>query len=227
MVIKLFRKRSPRRQQPSSNMTNLLHDIEVLADNDWITDSILSNCLSYLQVSSEVTYYMDPCLSALVKTLPLNELNDQLTGLNLKKYRFIFLYVNNHTSVDFKNDKKNRIGNGSHWSLLLFDTRLQLCFHLDSLNPNNHDQAVLTMEKFSTYLNVSFSYIELNVPRQRNNSDCGFEAFGNHLQLARYCNLYNDPDIFSFVFLENDTDTIRSLILEHHITLCVDRSRSS
>ena len=163
---------------PTSQMINTLKlNINALTRTSWLHDSHIQIAIEYIQKyeenKGESTLYFGPAISHLIKLAPQVEVEAHLNQSNVIFKRHIAFVVN-----DCKGDLGS--GEGSHWSLLVYERDTNTWYHMDSGNSANAPHAKLIMDKVNQYLvnqgsleNSITNYIESCCTQQKNSYDCG------------------------------------------------------
>lgn len=101
-----------------------------------------------------------------------------LEPLNIRSAKYLFIPVNDSTTVDILDGKKQlKNDNGSHWSLLVYEKSTNKFYYYDSIKNYNMKAAKSLAEKCSAFLSNSTdekAVIETvdNSPQQQNTYDC-------------------------------------------------------
>lgn len=220
-----------------SSFANIADDIDALINEGWLTDTILDAGLNLIHKLNKDVLSLSPSLSYVLRNCNGIDLASHFDNLSITNYNWVTGFVNNGFENCFlKKNPNNENHNpdnesrwipgsfviGTHWSLIVFDLKNRCCFHLDSINGKNVSFAIKMMNNFEDYLKLKFRFVPLITPHQKNNFDCGVEAFGNLLQFLNFSKVNQSLD--NFVLRENNCINLRKGLLEGVLHLHFNRN---
>ncbi|MCL4137176.1 UNVERIFIED_CONTAM: hypothetical protein GTU68_022300 [Idotea baltica] len=148
-------------------------DLKLLEGRNWLNDSLISFWFEHL--SQDVFFgrsdllFVSPEVTQLLKMGDPKELPVFLDPLNARYRRYIFLPVNNHSSLVSSG--------GSHWSLLVYSKYDEKWFHYDSQRGSNYRDARCLVHRVNSYLDkfrcASARLQDAQCTLQDNSYDCG------------------------------------------------------
>ncbi|KAB7493853.1 Mediator of RNA polymerase II transcription subunit 31, partial [Armadillidium nasatum] len=146
-------------------------DLKLLEGRNWLNDSLISFWFEHLH--HNVFYgrsdllFISPEVTQLIKMGDQCELPLFLDPLNARYRRYIFLPVNNNSSLVSSG--------GSHWSLLVYSKYDQKWFHYDSQKGSNYRDARSLVYRINSYMNrySSATLEDAECSQQDNSYDCG------------------------------------------------------
>ena len=119
------------------------------------------------------TLYFVPSLSHFIKLAPQNNVESQLNQSDATRKHHIVFFVN-----DCNGNQGS--GEGSHWSLLVYERDRNTWYHMDSGKNANAPYAKQIMYKVNKYfvnqgslINPKTNYVECSCTQQQNGYDCG------------------------------------------------------
>ena len=193
------------------NTTVRNSDLLTLIEPNWISDSIISFWLEYIQ--NEVVginngvLLMNPAMSQFIKMGEKNDLVAHLNEMNVWLQDYLILPVNNNNV-----DKQG----GSHWSLLLYCRNKNEWYHLDSLNRFNSRHAMTLAENLNQYLefNTSPTLIDISCTKQLDNHNCGEFILCYIQEIINRISLKLPLDAPCSHIAGNDPKNMRQMVLE-------------
>ena len=165
---------------------------------------------------------MDPCFSALLLLEDDDTIEILTQELNLKKYNFIFMIVND-------NQDKFKQEGGNHWCLLIYEKKSNIFFCFDSFSLKNPmENAIFLSKKIGKILNKGWTFDQKsnfvlfdNTPQQINSFDCGcFSLVFSYNLIKMICSEqnfeFNDKNLKKFKenFDLNKTNSFRHELKE-------------
>ncbi|KAK9367387.1 hypothetical protein V1509DRAFT_566721 [Lipomyces kononenkoae] len=149
-------------------------DFDNLRDDQWFNDNNLTFWYEYLERSEVYTSLDQPEEIVLLRPSMVFLLAQSANPFDLKgvlplldKTRFIFLPINNNANVDLAEG-------GSHWSLLVVDTKKKTGYYYDTLEDINVQEAEIVAKKLTKLLEIGKLILySMPTPQQTNGSDCG------------------------------------------------------
>lgn len=147
-------------------------DAALLEKNDtWLNDIVIGFYFEYLDQqykkdNKKQLLFIDPGVTQLLKMQTPLQYNIFLDPIEATSYDFIFFPLN---------DCDGNEPGGSHWSLMIYSRKDEMCYHYDSSNSINRSIA----EKFAKNVIKYFlnkqerRCIEMDCPQQNNGFDCG------------------------------------------------------
>ena len=167
----------PVTQSTSQEISTLKLNINALSRTSWLHDSHIKIAIEdiekYGENNNESTLYFGPSISHLIKLAPQKDVEAQLNQSDAIFKRHIVFIVN-----DCNGDLGS--GEGSHWSLLVYERDRNTWYHMDSGKNTNTPHAKQIMDKVNKYLvnqgsleNSNTSYVESHCTQQQNGYDCG------------------------------------------------------
>ncbi|KAK9313356.1 hypothetical protein V1522DRAFT_406578 [Lipomyces starkeyi] len=149
-------------------------DFDNLRDDQWFNDNNLTFWYEYLERSEVYTSMEHPEDIILLRPSMVFLLAQSTNPLDLKgvlpplnSTRFIFLPINNNANVDLAEG-------GSHWSLLVVDTKKKTGYYYDTLEDINVQEAEIVAKKLAKLLECAkLTLYSMPTPQQTNGSDCG------------------------------------------------------
>ena len=144
-------------------MDTLKLNINALTRTSWLHDChieiAIENIRKYKVNNNECTLYFGPSISHLIKMAPQTDVETQLNQSNATFKRHIVFIVNN-CKGDFGS------GEGSHWSLLIYERKSNTWYHMDSGGSANaphakqiRDRVDRCLVKQGNHENSNTSYI--------------------------------------------------------------------
>ena len=113
----------------SQRINTLKLNINALTRTSWLHNShieiAIEDIRKYKENNNESTLYFGPSISHLIKLAPQTDVETQLNQSNAIFKRHIVFIVN-----DCKGDLGS--GEGSHWSLLIYERKSNTWYHMDS-----------------------------------------------------------------------------------------------
>ncbi|KAK9240824.1 hypothetical protein V1525DRAFT_394006 [Lipomyces kononenkoae] len=149
-------------------------DFDNLRDDQWFNDNNLTFWYEYLERSEVYTSLEHPEEIVLLRPSMVFLLAQSANPFDLEgvlpllnKTRFIFLPINNNADVDLAEG-------GSHWSLLVVDTKRKTGYYYDTLEDINVQEAEIVAKKLTKLLKIGKMILySMPTPQQTNGSDCG------------------------------------------------------
>ena len=134
-------------------------------------DIAFENIIKNERKNGENTLYFGPSMSHFIKLGLQKDIEVQLSKNNVDYKQNIVFVVN-----DCKGDLDS--GEGSHWSLLVYERASNTWYHMDSNNGHNEPHAKQIIGKVNNYLvsigsllNLRTNYIESRCTHQENGYD--------------------------------------------------------
>ena len=167
----------PVTKSTSQQINTLRLNKDALNRTSWLHDSHIQVAIEdiekYGEIKNESTLYVVPSLSHFIKCAPQNDVETQLNKNNATLKSHMVFTVN-----DCKGDLGS--GEGSHWSLLIYERKRNTWYHVDSGGNANAPHAERIMDKVNKYLvkqgilvNANTDYVVCRCTQQRNGYDCG------------------------------------------------------
>merc|ERR1712121_465339 len=168
----------PKTPSTEQRLDTLRLNMNALTRTSWLYDCHIETAIEYIRKyrvnNNECTMYFDPVISHLIKMESQTVAETQLNENNaIYKSHLVFI-VNNKEEEDL------RSGEGSHWSLLIYERRSNTWYHMDSGGGTNAPHAKQIMGKVNNWLvkqgsyeNSSTKYVESSCTQQKNGYDCG------------------------------------------------------
>eukprot|EP01117_Protostelium_nocturnum_P012546 TRINITY_DN4622_c0_g1_i1.p1 TRINITY_DN4622_c0_g1~~TRINITY_DN4622_c0_g1_i1.p1 ORF type:complete len:223 (-),score=74.82 TRINITY_DN4622_c0_g1_i1:33-701(-) len=145
-------------------------DVQLLEKPNWLNDNLISFYFEYLtfqvfEKEKNRFLFVHPSTVFMFQFLSTEEMKEIMNSLSFQDKEFIFLPINNNSNVE-------RTG-GSHWSLLLFESKTSTFFHFDSCQSINSSPATVIANQFGKLFSTKTKYQSINCPQQKNGHDCG------------------------------------------------------
>jgi hypothetical protein len=172
-------------------------DIKRFLENKWLTDTEIDNVLNYLSQSYLNFHALNPSVVSLI-------LNDKSVDLSFLKSHIyekkIIAFVVNDS------DPANNV-EGSHWSLLIYDSIDGKFYNFDSMQGYNINPTKLLVSRLESIFDVNGFY---NIPcfQQSNNYDCGVHVLANLELFLKYRNKWEVVTVTKFDFLNTGFDSV-------------------
>lgn len=184
-------------------------DLRLLQPGDWLNDRLIGFWFEYLEnelfVGQNDICLISPEVAQFVKLGSDCDSAMFLEPLDLNSKGLVLLPVNDLSSLDESG--------GSHWSLLVYDGKMKQCYHLDSANKSNSDQAKKMFSKLGLPTNEKM--VDLATTQQQNCSDCGiFVCCHAELVLKHYPNSMRSLPLLSQTVAGNQRSRMLQLISE-------------
>lgn len=152
---------------------SLIHesDLRLLEGRNWLNDSLISFWFEHLQhdifLGRPRLLFVSPEVTQLIKMGDAKELPIFLDPLGARYKDYIFLPVNDHSSLI--------ASGGSHWSLLVYSRSNNKWYHFDSQRGANYRDARCLVDRINGYLSrdVSAVLTDAQCTQQDNSYDCG------------------------------------------------------
>lgn len=154
--------------QTDTSSSNLLINIELLGRN-WLSDNTINrhiDLLNCILLSGSDCTILNPLIVHAVKSVA--DYSHFLDPHNINKKKLLIMPINDCQEMVHTE--------GSHWSVLFYDTVKLKFFHYDSNGNYNMPHAYVVARKLSAYLHGYINepvIININGPQQSNNYDCG------------------------------------------------------
>ena len=162
----------------TSQQINMLRlNKDALSRTSWLHDSHIQIAIEDIEKYGEhkngSTLYFVPSLSHFIKLASQKDVEAQLNQSDAILKRHIVFIVN---------DCNGNLGSGegSHWSLLVYERDRNTWYHMDSGKNTNTPHAKQIMDKVNKYLvnqgslvNSNTNYVESRCTQQQNGYDCG------------------------------------------------------
>lgn len=146
-------------------------DVSLLKKNDWFNDIIIGFYFEYLDQQYKKNgksqlLFIGPGVVQLLKMQDFSQYHIFLDPIDAKSYDFLFFPLNDCDSIE---------AGGSHWSLLIYSRREEMCYHFDSsCNINSSVAKKFARNVIKYFLGKQEArYTEMNCPQQNNSYDCG------------------------------------------------------
>ncbi|ROT63631.1 sentrin-specific protease 8 [Penaeus vannamei] len=146
-------------------------DLRLLEGRNWLNDSLISFWFEHLQHEvfrgNSRLLFISPEVTQLIKMGDPNELPIFLDPLDAKYKEYIFLPVNDNSSVIAPG--------GSHWSLLIYSKYDSKWYHYDSQRGCNYRDARCLVQRINSYLDrdIPATLVDASCTQQDNSYDCG------------------------------------------------------
>ena len=167
----------PVTQSASQGIDTLRLNLDALKPTSWLQDSHIKIAIEDIEWQYRnqcgSTLYFVPSLSHFIKLASQGDVDAQLKQSDAISKRHILFIVN---------DCNGELGSGegSHFSLLVYERDGNTWYHVDSGGKANAPHAKQIMNKVNQYLvnqgsrvNSNTSYVESRCTQQRNGYDCG------------------------------------------------------
>ena len=167
----------PVTKSTSQQIDTLRLNKDALSWTSWLHDSHIQIAIEDIEKYGEnkngSTLYFVPSLSHFIKLASQKDVETQLNQNDATLKRHIVFIVN-----DCNGDLGS--GEGSHWSLLVYERDRNTWYHMDSGRNANAPHAKRIIDKVNKYLvnqgslvNSNTNYVECRCTQQRNGYDCG------------------------------------------------------
>lgn len=177
-----------------------VRDVSLLGGRHWINDQIIQFYFEYMERSlfKEQRHFLFIHPSVTRAMRDNEDYQVYLDPLNAERKRFIFMALNNSSTVD---------DTGTHWTLLVFSRTERAFFHYDSLTSAS---SLSLLRPFLNSLSRAlgcpeYHYVEAECKIQINGYDCGMFVMYNAEVLARRIVNYGSivPDAETILCAEN------------------------
>jgi len=148
-----------------SNVDIYDYDINTLAGCSWVNDAIVHIHGLLVEHENSNIRCVPPCSVQFIRFMDFSIVTQVLGDWKLNEFQTVFLPITNGTSLTER---------GTHWSLLIWQTRECRFFHLDSLGSGNISIASSLMKRIAR--NYGIQKPKLYTPwcvQQENSYDCG------------------------------------------------------
>ena len=167
----------PKTLSTGQRLDTLRLNINALTRTSWLHDChieiAIENIRKYRVNNNECTLYFGPSISHLIKMESQAVVETQLNQNDAIYKRHLVFIVNN-----CKGDLRS--GEGSHWSLLIYERKSNTWYHIDSGGSANAPHAKQIRDKVDNCLvkqgnheNSNSNYVESCCTQQQNGYDCG------------------------------------------------------
>ena len=156
-------------------------DINILQSTQWLNDQIIGFYFEYCQLDKFAgtgQCFVGPEVTQCLKLMQFEELSIVLDPLDLPSQKAVYFSLNNNQDP--------ASAGGSHWSLLIFSSRSQCFYHLDSSSGMNTSEARSLSDKLGKYMGASRTMVQVPVAQQTNGYDCGLHCIANVARVATH-----------------------------------------
>ena len=203
----------------SQQINTLRLNKDALNRTSWLHDShfqiAIEDIEKYGEDKNGSILYFVPSLSHFIKLAPQKDVETQLNQSDATFKRHMVFTVN-----DCKGDPGS--GEGSHWSLLIYERNGNTWYHVDSGGNANAPHAERIIDKVNKYLvkqgilvNANTGYVVCRCTQQRNGYDCGPLAILFAKKISKM--IARGKSLHSCWVDETETQNVRKRI---HTLLC-------
>ena len=147
-------------------------DVNLFDDGNWLNDHAILFAYEHFQHvqfenSGTDLLFVHPANTMLLQYGDNEDLNDLSSSLKLRNRKLVFIPVNNNSN--------GLVTNGSHWSLIAYQSSTNTFVHFDSMGASsmNHKAAKDIVKNLTSSVFHGANYANGNTPPQKNGFDCG------------------------------------------------------
>lgn len=188
-------------------------DVSLLEGPFWINDALIGFYFEYLDkkynTNDEKKYiFIGPEVTQLLKMTDPSEYNSFLDHIDLSDSSTVCFPLNNCEARES--------AGGTHWSLLVYSNKEEMCYHYDSCAGLNNETARKLSKKILQYFvgKSKNRFVDVKCLQQKNGYDCGIHTLCCLDRIVEH-SLKNDNisdcDVTSF---STEVETKRSQLLK-------------